>query len=48
MLQEKLLSDLINYRKHGLSYALEQISKDYTCSKCHTKYQNMKDAKNCC
>jgi len=48
MLQHKLNSDLINYHKHGLKYALQQISKDYICRKCNKKHRCTEDARNCC
>lgn len=48
MLQDKFLSDKINYRKHGLKYALEQISKDYICKNCGKKHRNTGDVHKCC
>ena len=48
MIQNKFISDTINYHKHGLEYALNRIREDCTCQKCRIKYSNSKDARECC
>lgn len=48
MMQDKFLQDLINYRKYGMKYALEQVSKDCICKTCGTKHGNTVGANKCC
>lgn len=48
MFQNKLVRDRINYVRHGVRYAMEQIDKEYRCQKCGLKHSNTESVINCC
>jgi hypothetical protein len=48
LLQHMLLNDELNRQRYGLEYALKQISEDYICQNCRTKYSKSIEAQECC